>query len=430
MNSLLIVLLLQSLLLPPRVSLENPSAVSTVPQKLKKDYDKAWALFVNAKEDPKLAKELEKLNKKQKNFDAVLTIQAYLDLYAKNDADAQRKFEELVSRDDDNRIALYYLAEFAYLRGDYGSANDYYTRLLKTDNSRPELETKRNKVLLLATENLLRKAARAESENRFAEAEGLYRQALSIAPSEPGFHGRLADLYARQQKWDEALTQYRQQAEFEGGSGDTDKRIAETLMNLGRTEEARDILSRLRDSGNADEVLEEKVLELNDLGRWGGDIARFREIEAAASLSREQLCAMLVRYFPQITEFRQTPQIVTDVEDSWARTEIQTIVGVGLIAPYPNHTFQPGAAVTRGDFARALARMMRVLSVSPNGAPPIATADVSQRSPFHADVQLVLGYDLMTLDDAGNFNLDAEISGEEAVWTVEKLLLLARGKDA
>src|SRR5687767_12087305 len=54
MKSVLLALLLQSLLMPPRVSLENPAAMSPIPQKLKKDYDKAWSRFLTTKEDAKL----------------------------------------------------------------------------------------------------------------------------------------------------------------------------------------------------------------------------------------------------------------------------------------------------------------------------------------------------------------------------------------
>ena len=43
MNLLLVLLLLQSLPLPPRYAMENPAAVSAVPKKLKNDYDKLWA---------------------------------------------------------------------------------------------------------------------------------------------------------------------------------------------------------------------------------------------------------------------------------------------------------------------------------------------------------------------------------------------------
>ena len=45
---------------------------------------------------------------------------------------------------------------------------------------------------------------------------------------------------------------------------------------------------------------------------------------------------------------------------------------------------------------------------------------------LHEEIQLVLGHGLMTLDDAGNFRLDGNVSGEETVRAVERLLALTR----
>jgi S-layer family protein len=186
----------------------------------------------------------------------------------------------------------------------------------------------------------------------------------------------------------------------------------------------------LRQSGSVDQNPEAKVGDLEDLGRWGNDIESFHEIKRAEAMTRAQVAVILVRYFPQMTEFRQSPQIVTDTEDSPARAEIQTVVGVGLIDPLPNHTFQPTTEITRAEFATSLARVIRLLRVSTNDAPPVPVSDVASGDAIYRDVQLVLSHGLMALDDAGNFRLDGKVSGEETVRAVEKLLALTRKKDA
>ena len=92
MKAFLIALLVQSsLVLPPRTALEDPAGVSTVPQKLRKDYDKMWARFTSGKQDAKLFKDLDKLLKKQQAFDPALTIEAYIDLYKGDDAGARHR---------------------------------------------------------------------------------------------------------------------------------------------------------------------------------------------------------------------------------------------------------------------------------------------------------------------------------------------------
>src|SRR5206468_2896879 len=114
-------------------------------------------------------------------------------------------------------------------------------------------------------------------------------------------------------------------------NSNTERNIAEALMNLGRTEEAREVLEHLRNEGTLDATLESRVNELEDLGRWGNEIGLFRTLRSADSLCREQLAAIMVRYFPQVAEYQQTPEIITDTQDSWARSEIQVSVGTGLL---------------------------------------------------------------------------------------------------
>jgi hypothetical protein len=120
-------------------------------------------------------------------------------------------------------------------------------------------------------------------------------------------------------------------------------------------------------------------------------------------------------------EMRQTPQIVIDTQNSVANAEIQTVVGVGLINPLPNHTFEPSSAVSRGDLALALARLIRLLGLSPAVPPPNAAPDLDPTSALYPEAQLVLGLGLMTLQDSGSFNVSGEVSGKEAVRSAERL---------
>ena len=428
MNFVLTMLLLQSLLLPPRSAMQNPALVSPLPQKVKKDYDKLWTRFLTGKEDAKLTKDLDGFLKKQKDLPAAITIEAYLDLYKGDDSAAVSKFRKAVSLNPNDTIALYYLAEMAFAAQDYGGANDFYSRLLTADKTRTDVEAKRQKSFLLATDKLLRDAAQAEQENRLTVAEQAYRRALEMAPREPSLNKRFADLLAKEKKWEEALALYRTQLEIAGRNSNTERNIAEALMNLGRTEEARDILDHLRNEGTLDESLESRVNQLEDLGRWGNEIGLFRTLKSADSLTREQLAAIIVRYFPQVAEFQQSPEIITDTEDVWARSEIQVCVGTGLLDLFPNHTFQPSEPITRGLLATSMSRLIRLLGLTPTIAPVVPLPDVSSGDALFGDIQLVLSSDLIPLEDSGSFDVSGTVSGEEAVRAIERVLRLSHGK--
>src|SRR6266481_2193283 len=362
MNTFLIALLLMqsSLLLPPRSAIENPAVVSAVPARLQKDYDRLWTRFLIGKGDAQLTKDLDNLIKKQKNFDPAMTIEGYIELYKGNDAAATQKFQQALAMNSNNRIALYYLGEIAYTHQDYVRANTFYSMLFSMDSNRTDIEPKRQKALLLATDGLLCSAARAEAETRLSEAEEFYKQTLAMAPREPVVHTRLADLLAKENKIEEAAAERKAAEEL------TPRRGTSVRNNT-----------------------EPKSDDLEDLGRWGNDIGMFREIRNAQSVTREQVAVVVVKYFPQVLERQRTPQIVTDIESSWARTEIQTVVDVGLMEGFANHTFEPSAPATRGEFAAALARLIGLLGLSPISAPPISTPDVVSTNAQYPDIQLV-----------------------------------------
>src|SRR5260370_28781860 len=128
-----------------------------------------------------------------------------------------------------------------------------------------------------------------------------------MAHKEPAVHLRLADLLARENKVEEAAAE---------------RKTAEELAP--------------HRAAAAPNNAEPKVDNLEDLGRWGKDIDLFHEIRNAEFLTREQAAALILKYFPLIMERQQTPQIATDIDSSWARTEIQTIVDVGLLDLFPN----------------------------------------------------------------------------------------------
>src|SRR5262249_51666047 len=112
MRILFLALLLQSsMVLPPRIAMENPSAVSPIPPKIAKDYGNFWTRFLAGKDDAKLEKDLDNVLKKQKTFDPALVIQGYIRLYSHDDVAARQKFRQALTINPKNRVALYYLAE-------------------------------------------------------------------------------------------------------------------------------------------------------------------------------------------------------------------------------------------------------------------------------------------------------------------------------
>ncbi len=133
------------------------------------------------------------------------------------------------------------------------------------------------------------------------------------------------------------------------------------------------------------------------------------------------MAALIVLYFPQVGDLRRTSQVVTDVLDSWAGLEIQTVLAIGVLDPRSNHTFQPKAPVIRGELAVALARLAVLVGVPAATAPPVPITDVVPGNAIYRQIQMVLNSGLMSLDDAGNFNAAGRVPGQDAVRAVERL---------
>lgn len=385
--------------LPGRAALENPAVANPVPKQLQKDYDKLWKRFLTGKEDAKVFAELEKLLKKNPDALSVVEVQAYVVLYAGRFDDAERRLQAVLVKRPDDPMAAYYLGEFAYSRGDYLTAYDLFRRLRTPGPPVPGLDMKRQRSLLLAMETLLQGARRAVNDNRLPDAERAYRQALRLAPQEPALHGQFAEVLRQSGKIEEAEAELRLQRQFSGP------------------------VLALVASDN-----ELAVAGLDDLGRWGNQIDHFRAIRASGVITREQLAVLLTRYFPQLTEFRQSTEVMTDVGDSWAESAIQAVVRAGLLEATANHTFQPSRTVSRGEFGVAVGRLARLLGVSGTNGAPITALDVVPDSTLYRELQPALSYEVLLLDNAGNFNIGATVSGEEAVNTAEKLLRLIHKK--
>src|SRR5215831_9468200 len=189
MNLMLITLLLQTLPMPSRSALDNPGTLTEMSKSVRSDYDKIWAHFVSGSQDSTVIRDADKLLKKQTDFVPALIVQAYVDIYAGRNNDAQLKLDQVRVQQPANPIALYYLGELAFAKKDYQAATDIYGRLYEMNKSRSDLEMKRQRALLLAIDGLVRDAAQAEQTGELVKAEALYRQLVQDAPNEPRLYG-------------------------------------------------------------------------------------------------------------------------------------------------------------------------------------------------------------------------------------------------
>lgn len=136
--------------------------------------------------------------------------QAYAGLQAGRLDEAQRDYEQVLSRDEKNTDALLGLATVAARQGQLELAQGYYQRALESD---PNDATAQAGVL----------NTRGQSDPGLSESR--LKSALAAQPDSAPLHFTLGNLYARQARWSEA-----QQAYFRAYAGDPEN--ADFLFNL------------------------------------------------------------------------------------------------------------------------------------------------------------------------------------------------------
>jgi S-layer homology domain len=140
----------------------------------------------------------------------------------------------------------------------------------------------------------------------------------------------------------------------------------------------------------------------------------YQRIPGAARISRADLAALLSVKVPQLTKVAaREPKVAIDISGSWAREHIVSVLALDVMDVYPNHSFQPGAAVRRGDLARASARILDLFRVRTAGGP--APTDMARTNLYFDAAVRVVGAGLMTLSPEGAFEPWRPVSGQEAV---------------
>ena len=170
----------------------------------------------------------------------------------------------------------------------------------------------------------------------------------------------------------------------------------------------------------------------------------YLEIERKETINRSDLAALLVSIIRNSavysmiigTDRFQPPQMVdnagreinfSDVpDDFWARDEIYTVVGSGLLELTPAYSFNPGLQVTRAD----LAQLLQIIFVRMLNDPGLSTRYFGQESPFtdlnsshwsYNAARLITEHDLIPLDQPDIFGLSELVTGLQAINALEKV---------
>lgn len=342
----------------------------------------------------------------------------YLALQQGQVAEAERRFQAALVQQPDYPPALVGAGFAALRRDDPEAALASFRRALAIDPREPAVKRRVAELRLQVTERRVAAARAALERGEVAAAIEAYSQTIEEAPEVAGLRLELAELLVRENRAGEAV------AVLETDPTSDRQvllRLAELLGELREHGRAIEAYRRLLERDPHDEEARRRAYEARQQAEMQQMPEEYRRIATAPQITRADLAALLsVKVTALSRAGAPQPKVAVDISGSWAREHIIRVLGRDIMAVYPNHTFQPGAVVRRGDLARALQQVLDLLSYPQAPAPNLA--DLTRSSLHFYPAGRVVAAGLMDLTPSGAFEAWRPVTGEEAVQVVENLV--------
>jgi len=342
---------------------------------------------------------------------------AYARLRGGQAGPAAAGFAAVIERRPDYVPALVGGATTAMRRGRGDEALELYRRALAQSPGEALLRRRVGELKLQLADRHMAAARAAREGGDLATTSAEYAAALHAAPELASVRLDLAEILVARDDVAGAIETLQADPAADRSVA---LRLGSLLLAQERYSDARDVYQGLLDRDPADAEAERGVAAAREALDFQAQPQEYRRIAETARVSRADLAALIA---VKVTALARVParssRVAVDIGASWARPHIATVLGLGIMDVYPNHTFQPEARVRRGDLARSVARVLDLLSVPVTPARP--PTDVG---PSHLDRQAVLrvlGAGVMPLTPNGAFEPWRSVSGREAVETIEAL---------
>ncbi len=226
-----------------------------------------------------------------------------------------------------------------------------------------------------------------------AEARRLIDRTLELDADDAAAYALRGDLRERSGDEDGALADYRRALRLDPG-------LSDLAMRIERVEAAR-----------VEAALPEE----------------FKAIRETPRLTRGELAALLAYHVPVLLQAQRSSVVITDARRHWAQESILLVARAGAMEVFPNHTFQPGGAVTRGDLALAVNRMLTLLGARAPAAARgwqdarLTFSDVRPGNVLYPAISRSVASGVLEPVDGQVFGARRPVSGPEALQAVQRL---------
>ena len=385
--------------------------------------------------DPKAAERtLRELLKKAPRSYPSQAVLGFARLSQDQYADALQWFDRVLAVDPTYIPALVGRGEALVELGREGEAFEAYQAVLDRVPDQP-IALRRSEVLRFrAVQSDVSAAQAALLGNRLEEARDHYGRALKASPDSGFLHRDLADVERRLGN----STRARALVDRALVLDPQDARAYAIRGQLG--EAADDVNAALADYRRALELdpalpdIERRITEIETGLAEAALPAEFKAIASTPRVTRGETAALLAYRMPALLQdSARGTVLITDSRRHWAQASILLAARAGAMEVYPNHTFQPGGGMNRGEFAAVVTRVLNLLAArAPQAAQSwrearLAFADVRPGHPLYLAISRAVASGVMQPVEGQTFGISRPMSGAEAVEAVERLTRLAAG---
>jgi tetratricopeptide (TPR) repeat protein len=360
--------------------------------------------------------------------------QGFVELAQEQFKQAAARFRAALARDDGYLPAWRGDVEAEVALGDDAAALAALDRVLVLDPTLDEARSRRDLLRFRQVQSLIETSRKARAAGRLDEAKRSLEQALTLSPTSGLILRDLAGVELLRNELAAAEAHARRAVDLDVGDAEAQAELAAILEAEGHD---RDAAGAYRRAFSLDPRPEwaargEALRTKSDLAELP---AEFRGIPTAPAVTRAQVAAFIGTRLSGLLAAapRRVTEVATDVRGHWAAKWILLVTQAGVMEILPNHTFQPGAPVRRGELAQIVTSVAGLLG--PAHAADLARfraarptfSDLSVANVYFRPAAFAVSAGLMTPDDTGRFDVTRPASGADLAAAVGRIERLAGG---
>lgn len=341
---------------------------------------------------------------------------------------AATRFAAALARDTRYVPALIGQAEAQIGLNNDGQAIAALERVLAIDPKRDAVRSRLELVRFRLVQSLIDEGRRARQANRLDAAEQAFEQALAVSPSSTLILRELAQVELLAGRADDAERHVRRAVQLDANDAEGHAALGEVLGARGRF---RDAAAAYRRAVALDDRPEwrKAIVDLSERADMAALPREFGTLSPSGTVTRAHAAAYVgIRLGTLIDAVpRRVTAVATDVNQHWAAPWILAVTRAGIMNVYPNHTFQPGGVVRRGDLAQIAAQLLALSG--PARAKELAgwrTArprfpDLPQTNAFYQAAALAVTAGVMAPAADGDFRATQAATGAELTRAVARI---------